>query len=594
MTCFLPLLIFLFFLPGVLPLLEKSAGDDVFEEKDSVEIDAVVLSLGGNLGSHVSDRIIQLLRASGVRIIPFDTPEGISITYKEECQPNGIQCLLLGLGNSTLTNSYLPLDKVKSFDYESYSLVQLFPSTDTKVEHFTLVSNGRERKPNEHPNATRPGFFKGIDYGAVTSSYHALETIGFGFLHPLQPSIPSKIVVKKGDTAYIERHEAPRWPDRNFHIHTQHPLELNEVLQGMDVPMVGQGALHADCQKDHATADPGQKKGHYCERWEDMVPQVDLLFEWCVANRLNKVEWMLLGNYKWAEFDSSDFRKKRLSILTKLGQSYGLLVGADVPISNIQQHAWSMVNPRLPIDQQIKQIHQRVDWVFDAGFDFLSTESGMSEFTHPDCSLMLDQLNAFSFYVNNTWGREAAVKVHCSTKQVCSEYLDPRTGEPINFNFLTYFAHSALGILPHTVQAYGLGDPIGGAYGNKDYTDVEEYMYYEASQKNRSVVFYPETSYWVSVDIDVPLFLPLYGQRRQSDLRRIANKEIKSQMRGSACSIGDEESKVCSSSDDMSPFQIQGQMIFDSGWEWGYWLNDVVAARSSWSPALHIEDVGVM
>jgi hypothetical protein len=29
----------------------------------------------------------------------------------------------------------------------------------------------------------------------------------------------------------------------------------------------------------------------------------------------------------------------------------------------------------------------------------------------------------------------------------------------------------------------------------------------------------------VSVDIDVPLFLPLYGQRRLHDLRRIAHKE---------------------------------------------------------------------
>lgn len=341
-----------------------------------------------------------------------------------------------------------------------------------------------------------------------------------------------------------------------------------------------------------------------------MVPEVDVMFEWCVANRLNKVEWMLLGNYKWKEFDSSDFRKKRLNILTKIGQSYGLLVGADVPIGNIQQHAWSIVNPRLPLHQQIQQIHDRVDWVFDAGFDFLSTESGMSEFTHPDCSLMLDLLNAFAIYVNETWGREAAVKVHCSTKQTCSEYLDPRTNEPINFNFLTYYAHPSLGVLPHTVQPYGLNDPIGGAYGNKDYSDIENYMYFEASQKNRSVVFYPETSYWVSVDIDVPLFLPLYGQRRQHDLRRIANKEIQSQQRqqqqqhclccfaeaedGECATLSENPDNSCTCSnldDDLPPFRIQGQMIFDSGWEWGYWLNDVIAARASWDPAVEISDV---
>lgn len=71
----------------------------------------------------------------------------------------------------------------------------------------------------------------------------------------------------------------------------------------------------------------------------------------------------------------------------------------------------------------------------------------------------------------------------------------------------------------------------------------------------------------VSVDIDVPLFLPLYGQRRLHDLRRIVARE----RRGN--------------------FKIQGQMNFDSGWEWGYWLNDVITARASWDPVMNITDV---
>jgi hypothetical protein len=31
---------------------------------------------------------------------------------------------------------------------------------------------------------------------------------------------------------------------------------------------------------------------------------------------------------------------------------------------------------------------------------------------------------------------------------------------------------------------------------------------------------------------------------------------------------------------------MDGQLVFSSGWEWGYWLNDVVAARSAWNPEL--------
>ena len=68
------------------------------------------------------------------------------------------------------------------------------------------------------------------------------------------------------------------------------------------------------------------------------------------------------------------------------------------------------------------------------------------------------------------------------------------------------------------------------------------------------------------MDVDVPLFLPLYGQRRLHDLRRLAHAEKRLSLR------------------------IQGQMNFDSGWEWAYWLNDVVTARASWDPLVDATD----
>jgi len=36
--------------------------------------------------------------------------------------------------------------------------------------------------------------------------------------------------------------------------------------------------------------------------------------------------------------------------------------------------------------------------------------------------------------------------------------------------------------------------------------------------------------------------------------------------------------------DEQGGAPMDGQMIFSSGWEWGYWLNDVIAARSAWNP----------
>lgn len=58
----------------------------------------------------------------------------------------------------------------------------------------------------------------------------------------------------------------------------------------------------------------------------------------------------------------------------------------------------------------------------------------------------------FAERVNGTWGKEATVKVHCSTKQTCKNFVDPRTGQPLNFNFLPTYATPQLGVLPHTVQ----------------------------------------------------------------------------------------------------------------------------------------------
>jgi hypothetical protein len=56
-------------------------------------------------------------------------------------------------------------------------------------------------------------------------------------------------------------------------------------------------------------------------------------------------------------------------------------------------------------------------------------------------------MNEFANYANDAWGREASIKVHCSTGQFCPEFPDPVTNQPINFNFLPYYASPKLGII---------------------------------------------------------------------------------------------------------------------------------------------------
>merc|ERR1740115_501062 len=100
-----------------------------------------------------------------------------------------------------------------------------------------------------------------------------------------------------------------------------------------------------------------------------------------------------------------------------------------------------------------------------------------------------------------------SIRAHCSQGQYASHYKDPRTGGKPNFTFM------------------------------------KEFAVYEAAS-GRDTIYHGETGYWVNYDIDVPLFLPLYGAARLNDLRALARIERESN----------------------GTVRFQGQMNFDSGW----------------------------
>lgn len=170
-----------------------------------------------------------------------------------------------------------------------------------------------------------------------------------------------------------------------------------------------------------------------------------------------------------------------------------------------------------------------------------------------------------------THGGRAYIKCHASTGQTCPGYPDPISGGPINFNFLPHFSQPSMGLLPHTVQAYALDDPTAGTYGNADWSAMSAWLRWELDHgdPSREVVYHPESNYWVNVDVDVPLFLPLYGERRLRDIRHLLTGHSSAAPAASARAR-----------------RIDGTLLFDSGWEWGAWLSDVVAARAAWDPLL--------
>lgn len=433
--------------------------------------------------------------------------------------PPNAKAIIIGDTGDWAQFSHAPLPA--SSDPEAMAIRTLSLS-DNRTLYFAQGNAGGDT--NLNPDATR--------ISDLYAAYALLEQLGFHFLHPLEPTPPEQLHWP----ATLTQEEQPHWPIRAWHIHTQHPLELTHVLNGW-----------------------GPDGPEDTDGWEALLPEWERFLEWSVANKQNRVEWFLLMADSWQTFADSPERQQRLRRLVDMAHQWGLAVGIDAPVVFRQQHAWTMI--RAP-GNELQQIRSAIDWLHQAGFDYIEIEMGFSEFTHPDDRQMLDWMNEVARYSWNQYGKRSYVKIHCTQDQTAEHFTDPRTGDPLNFNLLPYYADPLLGVMPHTVQYYDLEGPAY-TYDNQNFRFMHDYLQLEAGR--REVLYYPETAYWVSYDIDVPLFLPLYADRRLFDLRLIAQGE-------------------------QDGHSIQGQVNFSSGWEWGYWLNDVITARAAWNPLLHIPD----
>jgi len=390
-------------------------------------------------------------------------------------EPLDATSLVVSIGDTPVTRALIPVSERSALEPEAF-IVRSGKHGSATV----LAADGAPAKSHPHGNL-----------GAYHGAYALLEELGFAFLHPLAPVVPKPLRLP---TAPIDQKAAPRWDTREIHLHTQHPLELTELLQGF-----------------------GEEGPEDARGFERMLPEWDRFLEWSVANGQNGVEWFLLWAKSFESFADSDLRIDRLRQLVDRAHAFGISAGIDAPIAFAQQHSFRLLRQQGELENELGEIRMRLDWLARAGWDFYGIESGTSEFTAPAPDRMLAWMNEVARHLDeNHGGKRAFIKVHCSAGQVAEGYADPVTGKPINFNMLPHHADKRLGILPHTVQHYGLTDPAP-TYGNTSFGYIRDFLWQEVGR--RPVVYYPETAYWVSFDIDVPLFLPLYADRRLADLQ---------------------------------------------------------------------------
>ena len=387
---------------------------------------------------------------------------------------------------------------------EAFQIVALPPSNGQEV--YCVSGN-----PSAH--------FTGriANSGLVYGSFELLQNLGFSFLHPLFPSTPLAL---KLSPRFIndKRIQSPHFYIRGVHYHSEHPLDLTEYLNGYDsVDML----------------------------WADMSTEFESYLTWLAAHKVNRLEFVVLCPDDNLAKCQNATRTARLTQVVAIAHAYGIAVVADIALAIKQQHAMRMIYSK-DIHVQISEIQQSVDWALGSvGFDAISTEAGTSEFTSTSCEASLVWYNTLSGYIDAKFGSFARsyIKMHVSQGQHCPNYTSPIGAGPINFNFLPIYANLSLGVMPHTVQVYTLSDPTSGTYGNANFSDIFNIGQFSMGQE-RETVFYPEASYWVGYDSNVPLFYgPLYAYRAASDTRKVAN--------------------------------FSGTMLFESGWEYGYWISSI-------------------
>eukprot|EP00937_MAST-01D_sp_MAST-1D-sp2_P003187 g3187.t1 len=391
--------------------------------------------------------------------------------------------------------------------------------------------------------------------GASHGAFAMLGSLGYGFLHPMRVVAPSRPCGKAELIALRAlngtRH-APRLATRTSHVHAEHPNELCNVLNGFDA-----GGGHADAAE-----------------WAALLPEVRSYLRWLVAHGQNAVEWSLLSAKAYPLFAESAERRRRLRVLAAEARRYGLAVGIDATFSQWQEHGFRLWRtPHAAEQDDWAEIRARLDWlVADAGFDYVHSELGRSELTEgaPNTTRLMALLNRTAQYLGGLRPPRAFMVENHITGGQTVDLPDPlHPGRRLNFNWLTYYLDRDIVSRPHTVQAYSLADPAP-TYGAANFSATLDFIGLMLGA-GRRVVYYPESAYWCNYDISVPLFLaPLYSLSRVTDLQLIARRE-RAAAAAAAATVPPRAARP-----------LQGQALFESGWQWGYWLNNLVAMRAQW------------
>ncbi len=332
--------------------------------------------------------------------------------------------------------------------------------------------------------------------------YDFLERLGVRYFHPEQTLYPAAL---HWPDAAIDVTTQPAIAARAFHLHRTHPIELEPPLD----------------------ANPVDSK-RYQHDW----------IAWNVKLRHTAVDGYDDASAAYA-YERGFAREGGLNLVETQQGSRPVIDPTD-PRPEAQQMSDAIDAQMAPVDGKPA--------LSTFGFEF-----NPSEFTTADEQLTVDRINFVTNYIHGKWPDVEIKTINHGT----AETPGPVFG--VRFFDLSQFGPPELGVEVHPLMFYDL-DRAAPVYGNTSFNHLRDWIIAQSAQ--RRITYYPETSWWLTFDLPVPLYLaPVSLEARDHDLRLLA---------------------PYASGDAASPTGVIGHKAFTSGQEWGYWLIDYCTAQMTW------------
>lgn len=347
---------------------------------------------------------------------------------------------------------------------------------------------------------------------AASGAYALLEELGCRFFHPKEELVPHYGAAFVPSALHEWRR--PAASRRGLQPHTLHPIEY------------------------FAT---------FMEPSDANLADAKAFIDWLVKTGQNYVQWPLLTTVDW-----NTWKPYATSIL-QYAHSRGVQVGASIEIwaGSALQNNYVLVSDA---NNWQSEMESGLDRLLEVPWDHIDLTMG--EFVATGPQAIIDWLNhATAYIISKSPSTQVDVDNHVGNyPQLWVKYQ----GQTVFYYHLPQFCDARLGQNVHTLSLFDVYRDWA-TYAHPNFWLQHDYIMQESG--SRRVTYYPESAYWISADIDVPLFLPETIFSRWIDIYDLTAELADRGLPG-----------------------LEGHLEFMSGHEWGYWLTDYLVAKMLWEP----------